>query len=358
MHQSDLVEDSFDSPVLSKLLPATHASTCVCVCVTMHARVLQMCGCGLFLWLHTTAEVILRLTVQKDANHALHRRSCNPRRTMSTFASSVTPVEGDAAPSAAAPGEGTARAPASKMEAGKRDQVEDCEGDGGGNGVDVEEMMVHIKGLMFNSPGIGVGRITKELNKLGGAYAKLHDKRVRKHMKKEGLLQSQLEEDNKAAGVIRMLQVGVTDAPHKTAAPPPAAAAPRDGVVLVELKVPADRSGSRPAQMTIAHSRLPDSLVAEAPRPELGTIYKIQIALGGAHIPMLCYNQGRSQSTYIHADAPGYAEIRERIVREGVPGAAQAQGGLKAYFYGRQTRETGRGFVWINTSQLAPTQPW
>ncbi len=43
MHQSDLVEDSFDSPVLSKLLPATHASTCVCVCD--HA-----CACASNVW--------------------------------------------------------------------------------------------------------------------------------------------------------------------------------------------------------------------------------------------------------------------------------------------------------------------
>lgn len=242
------------------------------------------------------------------------------------------------------------------------DDADDAQvtGEVDGVNVDVEEMLVHIKGLMFNSPGIGVGRITKELHKLGGAYAKLHDKRVRKHMKKAGLLQSQLEEDNKAAGVIRMLQVGVADAPHKTAAPPPAAAAPRAGVVLVELKVPADRSGSKPAQMTIALSNEAASLcaAAAAARAELGTVYKIQVALGGAQLPMLMYNQAQSQSTYIHADAPGFAEIRERVVREGVPGAAQAQGGLKAYFYGRQTRETGRGFVWINTGQLAPPQAW
>lgn len=245
---------------------------------------------------------------------------------------------------------------------GKGDDAQDAHVTGevevDGVDVDVEEMLVHIKGLMFNSPGIGVGRITKELNKLGGSYAKLHDKRVRKHMKKAGLLQSQLEEDNKAAGVIRMLQVGVADAPHKTAAPPPAAAARRAGAVLVELKVPADRSGSKPAQMTIALSNEAASLSAATARAELGTVYKIQVALGGEHLPMLMYNQAQSQSTYIHADAPGFAEIRERVKREGVPGAAQAQGGLKAYFYGRQTRETGRGFVWINTGQLAPPQAW
>jgi len=228
----------------------------------------------------------------------------------------------------------------------------------------MEELLVHIKGIKFQNPDFGAGRITKQVQKLGGAFAKVNEKRVKRLMKKNGLTQAQLDEDARAAGILRLHTVGDASKPHRPAAAPNVAAASQTDWALVELSVPFDRSGQKNHQAVISHSNVADSLSKlSAAKPELGTIYKIQ-ATADDGLPLLLYNQTKSQSTFIHPETPGYLDIQRQIRENGVTGATTAepasgsQPGLKAYFYCKQTRETGRKFLLVHTKELAPHQAW
>lgn len=232
---------------------------------------------------------------------------------------------------------------------------------------DAAELLVHIQGIKFLHPEFGVGRIHAHVTSLGGDFAKVSAKRVRRVMKKHGLLQSQLDADCAKAGVLHLRTVGDSSKPHH-AAPAPVLVG-ESCWKPVELAVPADRSGKRPHQATI-------SSIAKAPAPTpvpapaagttgseaapLGELFKVQIASGdGGGAPMLVYNETRGKMTYVHADDnPGYGAIRSLVELSGQMGTNGATGGLKAFLWGRHTRQTGRNFVLLNTEELAPTQPW
>jgi len=224
--------------------------------------------------------------------------------------------------------------------------------------MDSEELLVHIKGIKFHNPGFGVGRITKELEKIYDE--KVSENRVRKLMKKNGLTETQLEADNKAAGVLHMFTVGDSDKPHSSLYNEPCVEN-EDQVefVPIELNVPGNRSGSAKYQGTISHVKNNN---ASNSISDKGNVFKIQTTVGAIEsdeLPMLMYNQPRSQQTYIHSNALGYKTIKTLVLTNGLPGVTGTDGGLKAYFYGKLSREYGRNTIVINVMELAPLDtPW
>ena len=90
-----------------------------------------------------------------------------------------------------------------------------------------------------------------------------------------------------------------------------------------------------------------------------GEILKIQVAQDAPEgSPMLMYNEDKSKKTFIHPNCTGYNDIQRLILEEGQKGKLAQNGGLKAFFWGRQHRKVGRKFVLVNTEELAPSQPW
>ena len=71
---------------------------------------------------------------------------------------------------------------------------------------------------------------------------------------------------------------------------------------------------------------------------------------------MLLYNQGRTKKTFIHCDAPGYAEIGDAVLAHGMLGEQGASGGRKAFFYGKFDRK--KEVVLLRVSEPAEPQPW
>lgn len=238
-----------------------------------------------------------------------------------------------------------------------------------GNGIDTEELLVHIKGIKFQHPEFGFNKILKEIQKLGGPYSKLKDQKLRKVMKKNGLLQSQLEEDNKRAGVIQMYTVGDASRPHVHAKAPNTNSTLSQGGDLsngrwipVELDVPGDRSGKLEHQaiikmrQTVASTDDP-SVSANVPG---ATILKVQIAMPVTETPqpMLAYDKDRRKSTFIHPDMPGYDEIRHAVSTSIAGKGEEHFTGVKAYFFAKQNRQSGKKFILLNVREPAPWQSW
>ena len=69
--------------------------------------------------------------------------------------------------------------------------------------------------------------------------------------------------------------------------------------------------------------------------------------------PLLCYNQRRNYTTYLHPDAPNYDSVFNAVRRVG----------MKAYLYGSLSSKKKKGakktrVVLLNLTTLAPAQPW
>ncbi|GBG31543.1 Hypothetical Protein FCC1311_077672 [Hondaea fermentalgiana] len=251
-------------------------------------------------------------------------------------------------------------------ESTKEDTAASSEG-----GLDMEELLVHIKGLKFQHPEYGTARIHREIQALGGVYEKLNQQKLRKIMKKHGLLSSQLEEDNRKAGVIQMYTVGDASKPHVHAKLPPEAQAqnenqgtePEGGRWLpVELGVPGDRSGTKMHQAVIKMRRdvaKRDDPSATAAVPG-AMICKVQVAIGAPEdSPMLLYDKDRRKQTFLHPDMPGFAEVRAQVLKcTAEQGPEVGAKGPKAFFYAKQTRQTGKQFLLINVQEPAPWQTW
>ena len=218
---------------------------------------------------------------------------------------------------------------------------------------DLEALLVHIKGIKFQNPEFGTKRIHKEIQQLGGKFENLAYRKFYKIMKKNGLLRSQLEEDNQKAGVLRLFTVGKDG----DQLPTPVPDVEEQEWVPIELDVPCLSDARH--QATISHTL--DSQVQKlaSSTDNKGEIFKIQSAGGVTDpTPMLMYNQTKRKKTYIQPNRPGHSEIRKMIAENGRQGVDAAGGGSKQYFWGKQTKKIGKKFVLINIKELAPWQEW
>jgi hypothetical protein len=123
----------------------------------------------------------------------------------------------------------------------------------------------------------------------------------------------------------------------------------------VQLDVACNQSGKMPHQAVMSFNKTKGGVGAGS----MGDIFKIQVAQGAEDdTPMLMYNENKTRKTFIHPNCAGYTDIKRMILDDGQNGALKQTGGLKAFFWARHHRKLGRKFIYVNTHELAPSQPW
>ncbi|OQR83547.1 hypothetical protein ACHHYP_14584 [Achlya hypogyna] len=209
--------------------------------------------------------------------------------------------------------------------------------------VPAEELTALVQAIKFAHPEFSLKQVHTEVVGHGGVYATVPLARVKKYLKKLGLMGNLSAPDEPVA----LMTVGGESKSTKAPVTSSATSPDDDAWMPMELDVAMMQMTAHPHQAVIRMNKSTRGAASGA----LGEIYKIQKAMGDEQNPMLVYNKDRSRKTFLHPSTPAYGPISAAI--DGV-GKSGVGGGTKAYFYGRVQGST----LFVHTKTLADFQEW
>ncbi|CAK4080635.1 unnamed protein product [Aphanomyces euteiches] len=214
-----------------------------------------------------------------------------------------------------------------------------------------EELTALVQAIKFAHPGFTLKQVHSQVLTHGGKFATVPLARVKKYLKKLGLMGNLAVEAEADSKPVSLMTVGGESKSSVSTGASASSSLDESHWMAVPLDVPAMQLEAYPHQAVI---RMTEATAAGLAEGSLGEIYKIQKAMseGDEQYPMLMYNKDRSRKTFVQPTSPAYAEISRWIDTQGASGIG---GGTKAYFYGRVQ---GKDTVFVNVHTLADAQPW